>query len=171
MNWCRTTPSAALIVNPNSLELERQPALAEQAARSLGWQLHVLDARSETEIDAAFATALLRRAGVGIVGTDPFFFSRRDQIVAQAAHHALPTIYFSGAFVVAGGLISYGNSVSDAYRRAGVQTGRILQGATPNDLPVDQATKFELVINLKTAKSLGLTVPPSLLARADEVIE
>jgi putative tryptophan/tyrosine transport system substrate-binding protein len=162
---------AALIVNPNSPELARQPELAEQAARSLGWQLHVVDARSETEIDAAFTTALLRRAGAGIVGTDPFFFSRRDQIVAQAAHHALPTIYFSGAFVVAGGLISYGSSVSDAYHRAGVQTGRILQGATPNDLPVDQATKFELVINLKTAKALGLTVPSSLLARADEVIE
>jgi putative tryptophan/tyrosine transport system substrate-binding protein len=162
---------AALIVNPNSPELARQPERAEQAARSLGWQLEVVDARSETEIDAAFATALLRRAGAGIVGTDPFFFSRRAQIVAQAAHHALPTIYFSGAFVVAGGLISYGNSVSDAYHRAGVQAGRILQGATPNDLPVDQATKFELVINLKTAKALGLTVPSSFLARADEVIE
>jgi putative ABC transport system substrate-binding protein len=162
---------AALIVNPNSPEVARQPELAQQAAHSLGWQLQVINARSESEIDAAFAAAVLQRARAGIVGTDPFFFSRRDQIVAQAAHHALPTIYFSGAFVVAGGLISYGNSVSDAYRRAGVQTGRLLQGATPNDLPVDQATKFELVINLKTAKTLGITVPPSVLARADEVIE
>jgi putative tryptophan/tyrosine transport system substrate-binding protein len=163
--------TAALIVNPNSPELARQPELAQQAAHSLGWQLDVISARSETEIDAAFATAVLRQAGGAVVGTDPFLFSRRNQIVAQAAHHALPTIYFSGAFVVAGGLISYGNSVSDAYHRAGLQTGRILRGAAPNDLPVDQATKFELVINLKTAKTLGLTVPPSLLARADEVIE
>jgi ABC-type uncharacterized transport system substrate-binding protein len=162
---------AALIVNPNSPELARQPELAEQAARSLGWQLHVISARSEAEIDAAFATAVLRQAGAAIVGTDPFFFSRRDHIIAQAAYHGLPTIYFSGAFVVAGGLIGYGNSISDAYHRAGLQTGRILQGATPNDLPVDQATKFELVINLKTAKALGLDIPPTLLARADEVIE
>jgi putative ABC transport system substrate-binding protein len=162
---------AALIVNPNSPELERQPELARQAARSLGWQLDVISARSEAEIDAAFAATVQRHAGGVIVGTDPFFFSRRDQIVARAAQHGVPTIYFSGAFVVAGGLISYGKSVSDAYHRAGVQTGRILQGATPNDLPVDQATKFELVINLKTAKALGITVPPSLFARADEVIE
>ena len=146
---------AALIVNPSSPELASQPELAQQAARSIGLQLDVISARSETDIDAAFETAVLRHAGAGIVGTDPFFFSRRDQIVAQAAQHGLPTIYFSGAFVVAGGLISYGNSVSDAYHRAGVQTGRILQGATPNDLPVDQATKFELVINLKTAKALA----------------
>jgi putative tryptophan/tyrosine transport system substrate-binding protein len=166
-----TATIAALIVNPSSPELAGQPELAQQAARSIGWQLDVLSARSETEIDAAFATAVLRRAGCAIVGTDPFFFSRRDQIVALAAQHRLPTIYFSGAFVVAGGLISYGNSVSDAYFRAGLQTGRLLQGATPNDLPVDQATKFELVINLKTAKALGLEIPSSLLARADEVIE
>jgi putative ABC transport system substrate-binding protein len=166
-----STTIAALIVNPSSPELASQPELAQQAARSIGLQLDVISARSETDIDAAFATAVQRHAGAGIVGTDPFFFSRRDQIVAQAVQHRLPTIYFSGAFVVAGGLISYGNSVSDAYYRAGVQTGRLLQGATPNDLPVDQATKFELVINLKTAKALGLTVPASLLARADEVIE
>jgi len=166
-----STTIAALIVNPSSPELASQPELAQQAARSIGLQLDVISARSETDIDAAFATAVQRHAGAGIVGTDPFFFSRRDQIVAQAAQHRLPTIYFSGAFVVAGGLISYGNSVSDAYHRAGVQTGRLLQGATPSDLPVDQATKFELVINLKTAKTLGLTVPASLLARADEVIE
>jgi len=162
---------AALIVNPSSPELANQPELAQQAARSIGWQLDVISAHSESEINAAFATAVQRHAGAAIVGTDPFFFSRRDQIVAQAAQHGLPTIYFSGAFVVAGGLVSYGNSVSDAYHRAGVQTGRLLQGAAPNDLPVDQATKFELVINLKTAKSLGLAVPSSLLARADEVIE
>jgi putative ABC transport system substrate-binding protein len=161
----------ALIANPNSPEFRRQPENAQQAARSLGWQLHVISARSESEIDAAFATAVLRRAGAVIVGTDPFLFSRRDQIVAQAAHHAVPTIYFDRAFVAAGGLISYGNSISDAYRRAGVQTGRLLKGAKPNDLPVDQATRFELVINLKTAKALGITIPQSILLRADEVIE
>jgi ABC-type uncharacterized transport system substrate-binding protein len=163
--------SAALIVNPDNPEFKRQPEHALQAARSLGWQLHVVIARSANEIDAAFATAVLQRAGAVIVGTDPFFFSRRDQIVAQAAHYAILTIYFDRAFVAAGGLISYGNSISDAYRRAGLQTGRILKGAAPNDLPVDQATKFELVINLKTGKTLGLTVSASLLARADEVIE
>ena len=161
----------ALIVNPNSPEFRRQPEHAQQAARSIGWQLHVISARSESEIDTAFTTAVLRRAGAVIIGTDPFLFSRRDQIVAQAAHHAVPTIYFDRAFVAAGGLISYGNSISDAYRRAGVQTGRLLKGAKPNDLPVDQATKFELVINLKTAKALGLTISPALLRRADQVIE
>lgn len=163
--------ATALLVNPNSPESGRQPEHAQEAARVLGWQLHVINASSEREIDAAFATAMLQRAGAVMVSADPFFFSRRTQIVAQAAYHAVPTIYFDRAFVAAGGLISYGNSVSDAYRRAGVQTGRLLKGANPNDLPVDRATKFELVINLKTAKALGLIVPDSLLARADEVIE
>jgi putative ABC transport system substrate-binding protein len=161
----------ALIINPNSPESERQPEQAQQAARSLGWQLQVIGARSESEIDEAFARALVGRTEAVVVGTDPFLFSRRDQIVALADHYAVPTIYFDRSFVAAGGLISYGNSISDAYRRAGLQTGRILKGAKPNDLPVDQATRFEFVINLKTAKALGIEVPPSLLARADEVIE
>src|SRR5262245_60478898 len=154
----------ALIVNPNSPESERQPEQAQQAARSLGWQLHIIRARSESEIDQAFASAVVGRAEAVVVGTDPFLFSRRDQIVALADRYAMPTIYFDRSFVAVGGLISYGNSISDAYRRAGLQTGRILKGAKPNDLPVDQATRFEFVINLNTAKSLGLDVPPSLLA-------
>ena len=165
------TTATALLVNPNSPERGRQPEHVQDAARVLGWQLHVISASSESEIDAAFATAMLQRAGTMIVSADPLFLSRRTQIVAQAAHYAIPTIYFDRAFVAAGGLISYGNSISDAYRRAGVQTGRLLKGARPNDLPVDRATTFELVINLKTAKALGLDVPPTLLARADEVIE
>jgi putative tryptophan/tyrosine transport system substrate-binding protein len=162
---------AALIVNPSSPELRSQPEHAQQAARALGWQLHVINARSESEIDAAFANSMLQRAGAVIISADPFFLSRRDQIVAQAAHYAVPTIYVNRAFVAAGGLISYGNSVSDAYRRAGLHTGRLLKGAAPADLPIDQATRFELVINLKTAKTLSLTVPEKLLVAADEVIE
>jgi putative ABC transport system substrate-binding protein len=161
----------ALIVNPNSPESERQPEQAQQAARALGWQLHIIGARSESEIAEAFASAVAARAEAVVVGTDPFFFSRREHIVALADHYAVPTIYFDRSFVAAGGLISYGNSISDAYRRAGLQTGRILKGAKPSDLPVDQATRFEFVVNLKTAKALGLEIPPSLLVRADEVIE
>jgi putative ABC transport system substrate-binding protein len=111
-------------------------------ARVLGWHLHVISASSESEIDAAFATAMLQRAGTVIVSADPLFLSRRTQIVAQAAHYAIPTIYFDRAFVAAGGLISYGNSISDAYRRAGVQTGRLLKGARPNDLPVASEILF-----------------------------
>jgi putative tryptophan/tyrosine transport system substrate-binding protein len=162
---------AALIVNPNSPELRSQPESVQQAARALGWQLHIISAGSEREIDAAFGNAVLQGAGAVIISADPFFLTRRDQIVAQAAHYALPTIYVNRAFVLAGGLISYGNSVSDAYRRAGLYTGRLLKGATPAELPIDQATTFELVINLKTAKALGIEIPPTLLARADEVIE
>jgi putative tryptophan/tyrosine transport system substrate-binding protein len=161
----------ALIVNPNNPEAQSQPANAQEAARSLGWQLHVLNGRTESEIDTAYATLTQHRAGAVLIGSDPFLTSRRNQIVSLAAHHAIPTMSFNREFVAAGGLISYGNSVPDAYRRAGVYTGRILKGAKPADLPIDQATKFELLVNLKTAKALGLTVPPTLLARADEVIE
>ena len=162
---------AALIVNRQSREFTDQPETAQQAARALGWQLHVIAASSASEIDAAFAVAKRQGANALMMGSDPFFRSRLKQIIAQAAHHAIPTIYVTREFVASGGLVSYGNSIRDAYRRAGQLTGRLLEGARPMDLPVDRSTKFELVINLKTAKALGLDIPPTLIARADEVIE
>jgi putative ABC transport system substrate-binding protein len=159
-----------LLVNPLEPETETQPA-AQEAARSLGLRVLVQPAESEREIDAAVAGVAQHHVGGLIVGAGPFFLSRRNQIVGRAARNALPTIFTGRDFPAAGGLISYGNNISDAYRRAGVYTGRILNGAKPPDLPVDRSTKFELVINLKTAESLGLAIPPSLLAQADEVIE
>ena len=161
----------AFLSNPNNPESARQPAELQEAARAIGLQLVVLTATTPGGIDAAFTAMVQNRVGALLVGSDPFFFSRREQIVALAAEHAIPTIYAGRETAGADGLMSYGNSLADAYRRAGIHTGRILKGAKPSDLPVDQATKFELIINLKTAKELGLEVPPTLLARADEVIE
>ena len=161
----------ALMVNPQSRELSDQPETAQQAARVLGLRLHVVAASSENEINDAFALAKQQRVNAIMISTDPFFRSRFKQIVAQAAHHAIPTIYFTREFVEDGGLISYGNSIRDAYRRAGIQTGQLLNGTKAADLPVDRSTKFELVINVKTAKALGLMVPDKLLVAADEVIE
>jgi len=161
----------ALLINPKLPESARTRSDAQEAARALGRQLLVLDASTASEINAAFATMRERRAGALLVGADPFFSSRLQQIVALATHEALPAMYVNREFIEEGGLISYGNDTADAYRRAGVHVGRILNGASPADLPVDQATKFQFVINLKTAKTLGLDVPPGLSARADEVIE
>jgi putative ABC transport system substrate-binding protein len=141
------------------------------AARSLGLQLHVLDASTEGEIDAAFEKLIELRAGGLLVSNDAFLFSQRDQIVALAARHAVPAIYGVREFAAAGGLMSYGLDLADLYRQLGTYAGRILKGAKPADLPVQQVARVEFVINLKTAKTLGLTFPITLLGRADEVIE
>jgi putative ABC transport system substrate-binding protein len=163
----------AVLINPSNPESARQPAELQEAARAIGLQLVVLTATTADEVDAAFTAMMQNRVGALLVGSDPFFANRREQIVALAARHAIPTSYgdLGREVTGAGGLMSYGNSVEDAYRRAGIHTGRILKGGKPSELPVDQATKFELIINLKTAKALGLEIPPMLLARADEAIE
>jgi len=161
----------ALLVNPNTWLAERLIHNAQEALAAKGVQLSVLEASTESEIDAAFTTLDQLHAGGLMVVADPFLDSRQEQLVTLAAHHAVPVIYALREFVVAGGLISYGASFPATFRLAGIYAGKILSGAKPADLPVQQPTRFELVVNLKTAKELGLTVPPSILARADEVIE
>ena len=156
--------------NPNNASIEGAVAATRQAASAKGLQLEVLTAGTEAEIDTAFASAVQRRIGAVIVG-DPLFDSRSEQVAASAARYAVPTIYIWRRYVSVGGLISYGTIPTAAYHTVGIYAGKILTGAKPADLPVEQPTRFELVLNLKTAKALGLTIPPSLLARADQVIE
>jgi ABC-type uncharacterized transport system substrate-binding protein len=143
----------------------------QAAAQAIGQQIKVLRATSEREIDGVFENLKQMRAEALLIAVDPFFFQRADQLVASAARQRIPTLYFRREFAVAGGLMAYGSNFAEMFRVVGVYAGRILRGARPADLPVQQPTKFELVINLKTAKALGIEVPPTLLARADEVIE
>src|SRR5207248_1558784 len=161
----------AVIVNPNNANTQQVIRDTQHAASAKGVQLHILKASTESEIGTAFDSLVQLHAGALVVGSDPFLDGSRAQLVALAAHHAVPAIYEWREFAAAGGLISYGSSLSGSYRQAGDYAGRILKGKKPADLPVQQPTRFELVVNLNTAKALGLTVPPSILDLADEVIE
>jgi len=161
-----------VLVNPTDPNITAQVTRDVQAAaRALGQEIHILNASNESQIDTAFKTLIQLQAGAVVIGADTFFTSRRDQIVALAGRHAIPTVYFLRDFVAAGGLMSYGSNLADTYRLVGVYAGRILNGERPGDMPVQQATKVEFFINLKTAKTLGLTFPITLLGRADGVIE
>jgi putative ABC transport system substrate-binding protein len=166
-----TVATIGLLVNPNYPSAGLEITETQVAARAVGCDLIIFNASTESEIDAAFASLVQRRVGALVVTGDPLFVSRRDKVVTLAARHAVPTIYVQREFAVAGGLIGYGTSLTDAYRQVGSYAGRILKGVKVADLPVVQPTKFELVINLKTAKALGLQIPDKLLALADEVIE
>ena len=161
----------AVLANPTNPNAESETRDVQDAARALGRQTIALTASVDSEIDAAFAALAQQGAGALVILADPFFVSRRDKFAALASHHAIPTIYPLREFVAAGGLVSYGTNITDVFRQTGVYTGRILKGEKPADLPVVQATKVELIINLKTAKALGLNIPSTLLAAANEVIE
>ena len=161
----------AVLVNPDYPDAGIQIKEVEEAARTLGLQLHILKARIEADFDAAFATIVQQQAGALLVASDPFLFSRREQLVALAARHAVPAIYQFRQNAAAGGLMSYGTRITDSYHQVGVYTGKILKGAKPTDLPVVVSTRFEFVINLNTAKALAIKFPDNLLSLADEVIE
>jgi putative ABC transport system substrate-binding protein len=161
----------ALLVNPNNPNVETQSRNLQAAALKLGLQLHVLNASTEHDFDAAFAKMVELRAGALMIGQDGLFNIQSETLASLSVRHSMPAIYVNREFVAAGGLMSYGTSISDAYRQAGIYAGRVLKGEKPADLPVVQPTKFELVINLKTAKALGLEIHMQLLASADEVIE
>ena len=161
----------AFLVNPNNPNANVEITAAQTAAASLGRQIVVLNASSESELDAAFSNMVQQRIGALLGASDPFFYNRRDQIVSLAARHRIPAIYYLRDFARAGGLMAYGNSLTDMYRLVGVYTGRILRGEKPTDLPVAQSTKFEFIINLQAARALGIEVPNSMQLLADEVIE
>jgi ABC-type uncharacterized transport system substrate-binding protein len=161
----------ALLVNPSNPNTEFDANEIESAARSFGVRILRVNAASEREFDRAFATMAEQGVGALIVNADAFFYARRDQLIELAARLAVPAIFELREYAAAGGLMSYGASIAEAYRKAGVYAGRILRGEAPGDLPIQQATRFELVINLKTARAFGLTIPPTMLALADEVIE
>jgi putative ABC transport system substrate-binding protein len=161
----------ALLVNPNSPIADPTAREMQEAARAKGVRLHILKASTESEIDAAFAALVEVHAGALVTSPDPFFFNRREQLVELASRHTVPAIYPLREFAAAGGLISYGTSLTATYRQVGIYAGKILKGAKPADLPVQQPTTFELVVNLNTAKALGLTIPHTMLMLADEVIE
>jgi len=168
------TPAAgsiALLVNPDNPNAESDTSEAQATARALGLKLLVVKVRSETELERGFATLVQQGAGAVLINPDPFFTSRPDKVAALTARYKIPAIHYLREFTTAGGLASYVTNFADGYRQAGLYAGRILKGEKPADLPVVQATKVELVLNLKTAKALGLTVPLPLLGRADEVIE
>jgi putative ABC transport system substrate-binding protein len=161
----------AVLVNPDYPDAGIQIKEVEEAARTLGLRLHILKARIESDFDTAFATIVQQRAGALLVASDPFLFSRREQLVALAAHHMVPAIYQFRQNAAVGGLMSYGTRITDSYHQVGVYTGKILKGAKPTDLPVVVSTRFEFVINLNTAKALAIKFPDNLLSLADEVIE
>ena len=167
-----TASAMAMLVNPaNPIIAEANSKELQAAARILGLQLHILNASTERDFDEVFAKLIQLRAGGLVIAPEPFFTIRSEQLAALTVRHAVPAIYHNREFVVAGGLLSYGGGSAEAYRLAGNYTGRVLRGDKPADLPVQQATKVELYINLKTAKALGITVPQSVQNRADEVIE
>jgi putative ABC transport system substrate-binding protein len=167
-------PNAArigVLVNPANVNVEGLTKDVTAAAAEMGIEIEIVHARDSREIEAVFATLVHNKVSALLVGADSFFFNRRVQLATLAARHAIPAVFFNREFAEAGGLMSYGSSLSEVNRQLGVYTGRILSGAKPADLPVMQSTKFELVINLSTARALGIEIPPMLLARADEVIE
>jgi putative tryptophan/tyrosine transport system substrate-binding protein len=160
-----------VLLDPNLPDFESEFRDVEEAGRTIGRQMLILRAANEREINVALATIVQANASALLVGSGPVFLSQRRELIALAAHHKLPASYVTRQYPEAGGLMSYGPSQADAYRRAGIYVGKILNGAKPADLPVELPTKFELVINLKTAKALALEIPPTMIARADEVIE
>jgi putative ABC transport system substrate-binding protein len=167
-----TVTTMGLLLNPASgVAADTQSKDMQAAAGTLGLKLHILHASTEGDLDTAFATLVERRAGALVIGTDGFFVSQSDNLAALALRHAVPAIFQYRAFAAAGGLMSYGGNITDSYRLSGIYAGRILNGEKPADLPVQRSTKVELIINLKTAKALGVTFPLTLLGRADEVIE